>query len=75
MIWIIYMLCVFYCVFKMYKSYVKRHGTDVIGTSPGLETLAIVALAPILTLVDVVMTWIRLYKDSGESKKNDQKIY
>ena len=69
------MLCVFYCVFKMYKSYVKRHGTDVIGVSPGLETLAIVALAPILTLVDVVMTWIRLYKDSGESKKNDQKIY
>jgi hypothetical protein len=59
----------------MYKRYVKYHGTDVIGTTPGLETLAIIALAPVLMVVDVSMTWIRLYREAEEVRRDNQKIF
>ena len=60
MFWIVYFVSVVYCVWRMVRSYVKRHGSDVIGTSPGLETLAIIVMAPALMLVDVTLTWLRL---------------
>jgi len=75
MIWIIYLFSVVYCIFRMYKRYVKYHGTDVIGATPGLETLAIIALAPVLMIVDVSMTWIRLYREAEEVRRDNQKIF
>ena len=53
----------------MVRSYIKRHGNDVIGTSPGLETLAIIVMAPALMLVDVTLTWIRLYSDAEKGTR------
>ena len=75
MIWFIYIFSVFYCVFRMYKSYMKSHGNNVIGSSPGLETLAIIALAPVLMVVDVSMTWIRLYREAEEVRRDNQKFF
>ena len=57
----IYIISVLYCVYKMYTSY--RRNNDPTHTSPGLETLAIIVMAPVLMAVDVSMTWIRLYKE------------
>jgi hypothetical protein len=45
----------------MYTSY--RKNNDTLYASPGLDTLAILAMAPVLMAVDVSMTWIRLYKE------------
>lgn len=75
MIWIIYVISVVYCIIRMYNRYVKYHGRNVIGTSPGLETLAIIAMAPILMVVDVSMTWIRLYREAEEVRRDNQKIF
>ena len=50
-----------YCIYKMYKSYSKHN--DPLHASPGLETLAILVMAPVLMAVDVSMTWIRLYRE------------
>ena len=58
---IIYIISVLYCVYKMYTSY--RRNNDPTHTSPGLETLAIIVMAPVLMAVDVSMTWVRLYKE------------
>ena len=74
MFWIVYFVSVVYCVWRMVRSYVKRHGSDVIGTSPGLETLAIIVMAPALMLVDVTSTWIRLYSDAEKARRNNSSL-
>ena len=71
MFWIVYFVSVVYCIWRMVRSYIKRHGNDVIGTSPGLETLAIIVMAPALMLVDVTLTWIRLYSDAEKARRNN----
>jgi hypothetical protein len=45
----------------MYTLY--RRNNDPLYSSPGLDTLAIMVMAPVLMAVDVSMTWIRLYKE------------
>ena len=62
MLLIIYILSVVYCVYKMYKSNSARH-EDPLYATPALETLAILVMAPLMMVVDVSMTWIRLYKE------------
>jgi hypothetical protein len=59
---LIYIISVVYCVYKMYKSYTTKN-EDPTHASPGLETLAILVMAPVLMAVDVSMTWVRLYRE------------
>ena len=55
----------------MVRSYVKRNGGDVVYTTPGLETLAIIVMAPVLMVVDVTLTWIRLYSEAEKARRNN----
>jgi hypothetical protein len=48
--------------------------TGGLGISPGLDTLAILFLAPFLMLVDATLTWIRLYKEAEEARRNQTKL-
>ena len=61
MILIIYLLSVVYCVYKMYRKYSENN--DPLQASPGLDTLAILVMAPVLMAVDVSLTWVRLYTE------------
>ena len=70
MILSIYLISIIYCVFKMYSSYVKRN-EDPLYASPALETLAILAMAPVLMAVDISFTWIRKYKEYKEEKRDN----
>lgn len=74
MLFTIYVISVIYCVYKMYRSYSAKK-VDPVYASPGLETLAILALAPVLMVVDVSMTWIRLYKEADEVKRSREKVF
>lgn len=58
----------------MYRSYSKRK-VDPVYASPGLETLAIIAMAPVLMAVDASLTWIRLYKEADEVRRNREKVF
>jgi hypothetical protein len=58
---LIYIISVVYCVYKMYRRYSQNN--DPLYSTPGLDTLAILVMAPILMAVDVSMTWIRLYRE------------
>ena len=69
MILTIYIISIVYCVYKMYSSYDKRH-EDPTYTSPALETLAILVMAPVLMAVDVSFTWVRKYKEYKEEKRD-----
>ena len=55
----------------MYNRYKKLN--DPLYSSPGLDTLAILVMAPVLMAVDVSMTWIRKYKERRED--NNQKVF
>jgi hypothetical protein len=46
-----------------------------LGVNPGLDTLAVLFLAPVLMVVDVTLTWVRLYKEAEESRRKKDKIY
>lgn len=71
---VIYLVSVFYCVWRMVRGYIKRNGGDVVYTTPGLETLAIIVMAPILMVVDVTLTWIRLYSEAEKARRNNTRI-
>jgi hypothetical protein len=53
----------------MYKSY-NNKGIDPVYATPGLETLAILVMAPVLMAVDATLTWIRKYKEYKEEKQD-----
>ena len=74
MLFTIYVISVIYCTYKMYRSYAKAK-LDPVHATPGLETLAIIAMAPVLMAVDASMTWIRLYKEADEVKRNREKVF
>ena len=61
---LIYLVSIVYCIWKMTRSYMKRNEIDPTYASPGLETLAILLMAPVLMAVDISTTWINRYKAS-----------
>ena len=65
----IYIISIVYCIYKMYKNYSKND--DPLYASPGLETLAILVMAPVLMAVDVSYTWIRKYKEYKQEKQDN----
>lgn len=71
MIWIIYIASMIYCLHKLMKRHQKNDLGGGIGISPGLDTLMVVILAPFLTLVDVSLTWIRIYKEAEEARRRN----
>jgi len=71
---VIYLVSVFYCIWRMVRSYVKRNGGDVVYATPGLETLAIIVMAPVLMVVDVTLTWIRLYSEAEKARRNNSSL-
>lgn len=74
MLLVIYLVSVVYCIWRMTRSYMKTHGNNVIGSSPGLETLAILVMAPVMMVVDVSMTWIRIYKEAEQARRNNSSL-
>lgn len=72
MFWIIYITSIAYCLWRVIKSYNRTSMDGVIGPSPGLDTIMLIVFAPVLAVVDVSLTWIRLVKEAEESriKKN-----
>ena len=69
MIYTIWIVSIIYCIVKMYRSYSKK-GVDPIYATPGLETLAILVMAPVLMAVDASLTWVRKFKEYREDKQD-----
>ena len=45
-----------------------------LGISPGLESLALIIMCWVLAPVDVFLTWVRVYKEAEEARRNQTKI-
>lgn len=76
MILTIYLLSVFYCFYHLIKRYRKTDFTKDIGVDPSLDAIMVVLLAPILATLDIILTWIRIYKESASKKdSNKESVY
>ena len=70
----LYIASMIYCIIKLQKRYQNLDLGGGIGMSPGLDIIMVVLLAPFLTIVDVSLTWIRLYKEAEQARRNKTKI-
>jgi len=57
--------------FRKWNRDVRSGG---LGITPGLDTLGILIMAPILAPVDIVLTWVRIYKEAEEARRNQSKM-
>lgn len=66
-----HVICIIYCFYQLIKKYRKNSNPGMIGVSPGLDTIMVMVLAPALAIVDVSLTWIRLYREAEESRRRN----
>ena len=71
-----HIICVLYCYYQLIKKYRQVANPGMIGVSPGLDAVMVLFLAPALAVVDLSLTWIRLYKEAEEARRrsNDKQI-
>lgn len=67
--WVLYILSVIYCIWRMVKRYKKSSLDGITGYSPGLDLIVALILAPILAPIDIIVTVIQKLrsKDSKQS--------
>ena len=75
MFWTIYAVSVIYCFYQLVKRYrvtdLRGGGLD---SAPGLDAVMVLFIAPVLAVVDVTLTWIRLYKEAEEARRRNNTL-
>ncbi len=64
-----HIICIIYCFIQLVRKYKRIENPGMIGVSPGLDAIMVVVLAPALAIVDLSLTWIRMYKDAEEARR------
>jgi hypothetical protein len=64
-----YLLCFVYCIYQLIKRWNRDVMAGGLGVSPGLDSIMIVIMAPVLAPIDIFLTWMRLYKDAEEARR------
>jgi len=64
-----------YCFYHLIKRWNRDAMPGGLGINPGLDSISVLMLAPILMVVDVTLTWIRLYKEAEEARRKKDKIF
>jgi hypothetical protein len=59
-------------VYKLFKRSKNISLDGVIGYSPGLEVVMVIILGPLLAVIDISLTWIRIYKDAEEARRRSK---
>ena len=72
--WTYYVLCFIYCVIMSIRKWNRDVLEGGLGISPGLESMGLIIMCPILAPVDIFLTWVRLYKEAEEVRRNQNKI-
>ncbi len=65
----IWVVSAIYCVYKLFKRSKNISLDGVIGYSPGLEVVMVIILGPLLAIIDISLTWIRIYKEAEEARR------
>jgi hypothetical protein len=72
--WTYYVITLAYCIFMSFRKWNRDVRSGGLGINPGLDTLALVIMCWILAPIDVFLTWVRVYKEAEEARRNNEKI-
>lgn len=70
-----YLTCLAYCLYMSFKKWNRDIRTGGLGITPGLDTFALLIMCWALAPVDIFLTWVRLYKEAEEAKRNQEKVF
>jgi hypothetical protein len=65
-----YVICFIYCVIMSIRKWNKNVMAGGLGISPGLDSIALLMMCWILAPIDIFLTWIRVYKEAEEARRN-----
>ena len=68
-----YLICLVYCLYMSFKKWNRDVRAGGLGISPGLDTLALLIMCWVLAPIDIFLTWVRLYKEAEEARRNQSK--
>ena len=72
--WSYYVVCFIYCVIMSIKKWNRDVMSGGLGISPGLESMALIIMCWILAPIDVFLTWVRVYKEAEDARRNNSQI-
>ena len=69
-----YLICLTYCLIMSFRKWNREVQVGGLGITPGLDTLGLLIMCWALAPVDIILTWIRVYKDAEEARRNQTKL-
>ena len=69
-----YVICFIYCVIMSIRKWNKNVMAGGLGISPGLDSIALLMMCWVLAPIDIFLTWVRLYKDAEEARRNQSDL-
>ena len=69
-----YLVCLSYCLIMSFCKWNRDAQTGGLGITPGLDTLGLLIMCWILAPVDIILTWVRVYREAEESRRNQTKL-
>jgi hypothetical protein len=72
--WSYYVVCFIYCVIMSIRKWNRDVMAGGLGISPGLESMALIIMCWILAPIDVFLTWVRVYREAEEARRNNSQI-
>ena len=72
--WTYYIISFIYCTIMSIRKWNRDVMAGGLGISPGLESIALLLMCWALAPVDLFLTWVRLYKEAEEARRNNNKV-
>ncbi len=69
-----YLITFLYCVLMSVRKWNRDVRSGGLGISPGLDTIAILMMCWALAPVDIFLTWVRVYKEAEEARRNQSTL-
>ena len=69
-----YLICLVYCLYMSFKKWNREIRSGGLGITPGMDTMAMLIMCWALAPVDVFLTWVRVYKEAEEARRNQSMI-
>ena len=69
-----YVICFIYCVIMSVRKWNRDVMAGGLGISPGLESMALIIMCWILAPIDIFLTWVRIYKEAEEARRNQSTL-
>lgn len=61
-----HLICIVYCLWRINKRYKKVSLDGIIGVTPGLDTVIVILIAPVLAVLDIIITWVKIIKNRNQ---------